>query len=84
MGATAIEYALIAAGISIVIVAVVNGIGTNLNTIFGSVSSPAQLSLLWAGYEKALASGGATTIVAAITAGGIPAAQATKNGSCML
>jgi pilus assembly protein Flp/PilA len=38
-GATAIEYALIAAGISIVIVAVVNGIGTNLNTIFGSVSS---------------------------------------------
>ncbi len=38
-GATAIEYALIAAGISIVIVAVVSGIGTNLNAIFGSVSS---------------------------------------------
>ena len=39
LGATAIEYALIAAGISIVIVAVVNGIGTKLNTTFGSVSS---------------------------------------------
>ena len=38
-GATAIEYALIAVGISIVIVAVVNGIGTNLNTTFASVSS---------------------------------------------
>jgi len=38
-GATAIEYGLIAAGISIVIVVVVNGLGTNLNTVFGSVSS---------------------------------------------
>ncbi|HEX2365528.1 MAG TPA: Flp family type IVb pilin [Bradyrhizobium sp.] len=38
-GATAIEYCLIAAGISIVIVTVVNGIGTNLNAKFASVSS---------------------------------------------
>jgi pilus assembly protein Flp/PilA len=38
-GATAIEYCLIAAGISIVIVAAVNAIGTNLNTTFTSVSS---------------------------------------------
>jgi len=38
-GATAIEYGLIAACISIVIVVVVNGLGTNLNTVFGSVSS---------------------------------------------
>jgi pilus assembly protein Flp/PilA len=38
-GATAIEYALIAAGISIVIVAAVNSIGTSLNTTFSSVSS---------------------------------------------
>ena len=38
-GATAIEYGLIAAGISIAIIAVVNGLGTNLNTVFGSVSS---------------------------------------------
>ena len=38
-GATAIEYGLIAAGISIVIVAVVMGLGTELNTTFGSVSS---------------------------------------------
>jgi len=38
-GATAIEYCLIAAGISIVIVTVVNGIGSALNTKFSSVSS---------------------------------------------
>ncbi len=38
-GATAIEYCLIAAGLSIVIVAVVNGIGTTLNTKFTSVNA---------------------------------------------
>ena len=38
-GATAIEYAIIAAGISIVIVTVVNGIGTALSTKFDDVSS---------------------------------------------
>ncbi len=38
-GATAIEYGLIAAGSSIAIIAVVNGLGTKLNTVFGSVSS---------------------------------------------
>ena len=38
-GATAIEYCIIASGISIVIVAAVNGIGTRLNTTFGSVST---------------------------------------------
>jgi len=38
-GATAIEYGLIAAGISISIIAVVNGIGTQLNTTFSSVST---------------------------------------------
>jgi pilus assembly protein Flp/PilA len=38
-GATAIEYALIAAGISIVIVATVNSIGTSLNSTFSSISS---------------------------------------------
>ena len=38
-GVTAIEYALIAAGISIVIVAAVNSIGTSLNSTFSSVSS---------------------------------------------
>jgi pilus assembly protein Flp/PilA len=38
-GATAIEYGLIAAGISVVIIAAVNGIGTKLNTTFGSVST---------------------------------------------
>ena len=38
-GATAIEYCLIAVGISIVIVAAVNGIGSTLNTNFTSVNS---------------------------------------------
>ena len=38
-GATAIEYGLIAAGISIAIIAVVNGLGTQLNTTFTSVST---------------------------------------------
>jgi pilus assembly protein Flp/PilA len=38
-GATAIEYALIAMGISIVIVASVNGVGTALSTKFGTIST---------------------------------------------
>jgi len=38
-GATAIEYGLIAAGISIAIIAVVNGLGTKLNTKFTSIST---------------------------------------------
>jgi pilus assembly protein Flp/PilA len=38
-GATAIEYGLIAAGISVVIITVVNGIGTNLVTKFGVIST---------------------------------------------
>ena len=38
-GATAIEYGLIAAGISLAIIAVVNGLGTNLNTKFTSVNT---------------------------------------------
>ena len=37
-GATAIEYGLIAAGISVAIIAVVNGLGTSLNAKFKSVS----------------------------------------------
>jgi pilus assembly protein Flp/PilA len=38
-GATAIEYCLIAVGISIVIITAVNGLGSNLNGIFTSVST---------------------------------------------
>jgi len=38
-GATAIEYGLIAAGISVAIIAVVNGLGTSLNTKFTSIST---------------------------------------------
>jgi pilus assembly protein Flp/PilA len=38
-GATAIEYCLIAAGISIVIIASVNAVGTSLNGTFGKVST---------------------------------------------
>jgi pilus assembly protein Flp/PilA len=37
-GATAIEYGLIAAGISVAIIAVVQGLGTNLNIKFQAIS----------------------------------------------
>lgn len=37
-GATAIEYGLIAAGIAVAIIAVVQGLGSQLNTTFSSVS----------------------------------------------
>ena len=39
LGATAIEYGLIAAGISVAIIAVVQGVGSKLKTTFTSVSS---------------------------------------------
>ena len=38
-GATAIEYGLIAAGISLAIISVVNGLGTRLNTRFTSINN---------------------------------------------
>jgi pilus assembly protein Flp/PilA len=38
-GATAIEYGLIAAGISVAIIATVTGLGTKLNSTFTSVST---------------------------------------------
>ncbi len=38
-GATAIEYTIIAAGIALVIIATVNGIGSTLTTTFSSVQS---------------------------------------------
>ena len=41
-GATAIEYGLIAAGISVAIIAVVQGLGTQLNTTFSSVKNALQ------------------------------------------
>ena len=37
-GATAIEYGLIAAGISVAIIAVVQGLGTKLSTTFETIS----------------------------------------------
>ena len=37
--ATAIEYGLIAAGISLAIIAAVNGLGTTLNAKFSSINS---------------------------------------------
>jgi pilus assembly protein Flp/PilA len=39
VGATAIEYGLIAAGISVAIIAVVQGLGTKLNATFTSVQT---------------------------------------------
>ena len=38
-GATAIEYGLIAAGIALAIIAVVNNLGSTLKLKFGSISS---------------------------------------------
>jgi pilus assembly protein Flp/PilA len=38
-GATAIEYGLIAAGISLAIIAAVNGLGTTIRTKFTSIST---------------------------------------------
>ena len=38
-GATAIEYGLIAAGISVAIIAVVQGLGSKLNTTFETVKN---------------------------------------------
>jgi pilus assembly protein Flp/PilA len=42
--ATAIEYGLIAAGISVAIIAVVNGLGTKLKTTFSSISTQFSIS----------------------------------------
>ncbi|MFT8998740.1 MAG: Flp family type IVb pilin [Acetobacter syzygii] len=39
IGATAIEYGLIAALISVAIITAVSAVGTNLNDVFGAVSS---------------------------------------------
>jgi len=38
-GATAIEYGLIAAGIALAVITVINGMGTRLSTKFGSIST---------------------------------------------
>jgi pilus assembly protein Flp/PilA len=38
-GATAIEYGLIAAGIALAIITIVNGLGSNLNNQFTSINS---------------------------------------------
>ncbi len=38
-GATAIEYGLIAAGISLAIISVINGLGSKLNTKFTSINT---------------------------------------------
>jgi pilus assembly protein Flp/PilA len=38
-GATAIEYGLIAAGIALALIVVVNGLGTKLNTKFTAINN---------------------------------------------
>ena len=38
-GATAIEYGLIAAGIAIAIITAVNGVGSQLSTVFRNISN---------------------------------------------
>ena len=41
-GATAIEYGLIAAGISVVIITAVQSVGGNLNATFGTIANKLQ------------------------------------------
>jgi pilus assembly protein Flp/PilA len=41
-GVTAIEYALIAALIAVAIIVAVKAVGTDLNTVFGKVSTALQ------------------------------------------
>jgi len=41
-GATAIEYGLIAAGISVVIIGAVQTLGSTLNTTFGDINTEMQ------------------------------------------
>ena len=67
-GATAIEYGLIAAGISVAIIAVVNGLGTKLNTTFSQHLQPAELSVVLAGYEGAPVDAGALSLSGACSA----------------
>ena len=38
-GATAVEYGLVAAGISVAIIVAVNGLGTNLSGTFGNINT---------------------------------------------
>lgn len=38
-GATAIEYSILAGGIALAIIATVQGLGTNVNAMFGNVLS---------------------------------------------
>ena len=45
VGATAIEYGLIAALISVIIIGAVHTVGLNLQTVFGAVSSGLNESL---------------------------------------
>jgi pilus assembly protein Flp/PilA len=41
-GATSIEYGIIASGIALAVIAVVNGLGTRLNTKFTAISTQLQ------------------------------------------
>lgn len=41
-GATSLEYALIAAGISVAIIAAVNGVGTALSAKYGAIKTGVQ------------------------------------------
>ncbi len=57
-GATAIEYGLIAAGIALAIITVVNNLGTTLNAKFGSISSSLKYARRQAGIRRAPSSTG--------------------------
>ncbi len=53
-GATAIEYGLIAAGISVAIITVVQGLGTKLNTTFSNITHQAELTRAFAQQSEGL------------------------------
>ena len=44
LGATAIEYGLIAAGIAVAIIVAVNAVGTDLSSLFGRISAKLNAS----------------------------------------
>jgi pilus assembly protein Flp/PilA len=51
-GATAIEYGLIAAGISLAIIGAVNGIGGKLSTTFGTINTSLKYATVTADHQR--------------------------------
>ena len=78
-GATAIEYGLIAAGISVAIIAVVQGLGTKLSATFTQGLGRAELTRVRHFMRKAPASSGAFSFLQTANAGPAEAANFPDN-----